>query len=339
MQQISQLADKLDTLQDNIAQSRQDAKTAQQTTAALNGRLGDAIAALDLANAQQQLESIQAKLNKIGEDTQETRRLVEEQAAREKAAADEEKKKQEELESDPNMYTRAQIMPSKSPLNNQVRLMVYFYSRPPLYPPFIDSTFSMAFRKGTGEAWRVDATDKQVSGGGELWHLNLNPDQLGDRATVCFVAHDRPSGRLKEWVQKFKVTPANMPSQAVNFVPDGDAKMYLTDGEPCDGVTEVRKEEAAAPALASAVGAPSGGLSANEQVQQRLASIQEQIAAMHGQSRLPAGPMAATFARIMAAGLKAVSHEWWPVADQGGHPVVPAQPTALRRACGGKPGG
>ena len=28
--------------------------------------------------------------------------------------------------------------------------------------------------------------------------------------------------------------------------------MYLTDGEPCDGVTEVRKEQVQAPALASA---------------------------------------------------------------------------------------
>jgi hypothetical protein len=299
MQQIAQLADRLDALQDSITQSKEDRKTAQQTTAALNGQLGDAVAALDFTNAQQQLDSIQAKLDKIGDDTREIRRTIEEQAAREKEAAELTRKKAEEQDKDPNMYTRAQIMPSRSPLDNLVRLMIFFYSRPPLYPPFVDSAFSVAFRKGTGAAWRVDATDKQPANGGELWRLNLKPDDLGDRATLCFVAHDKPSGRLREWTQRYKVTSANTPSAAVNFIQDGDAAMRLTDGEPCDGATEVRKE--ATPAAGAAAGSPATTLSMDEQVKQQTAKMQETIAAMRDQAR-KTKPPSANFARITAGG-------------------------------------
>src|SRR5580704_9147755 len=135
--QIGELADKLDKIQDLITQKTEDDKTAQQTKAALNGQLGDAIAALDLVKAQQQLDSIQAKLDKIGEDTHEIRQTLEQQAAREKAAEEKQKKDAEDLDNDPNMYTRAQIMSQ-----GNSRYMVFFYTRPPLYPPFVDSSFS-----------------------------------------------------------------------------------------------------------------------------------------------------------------------------------------------------
>ena len=337
IQQIAQLADRLDTLQDSIAQSNEDRKTAQQTTAALNGRLGDAVAALDFTNARRQLDSIQAKLDKIGNDTQQTRRLMEEQVAREKDAADLERKKAEDLDKDPNMYTRAQIMPSRSPLDNLLRLMIFFYSRPPLYPPFISSAFSISFRKGTGAAWRVDATDKQVANGGELWHLNLNPDDLGDRATFCFVAHDRPSGRLREWTQRYKITPANTPSAVVNFIPDGDAAMRLTDGEPCDGATEVRKEPTPATGVPSAPGSPATALSFDEQVKQQTAKMQEQIAAMRDQAR-KGHACTSKLCAHHGGRLKAGSNERRPMADRGENAAVQTGYNVVRRTCGGKSG-
>jgi len=298
-QQIAQLAYKLDALQDSITQSKEDQRTAQQTAAELKGSLGDSIAALDLTRAQQQLDSIQAKLIKIGDDTGQIRRIIEEQNAREKEATELEKKKAEEQDKDPNMYTRAQIMPQKSPLSNQLRLMIFFYSRPPLYPPFVDSRFSVSFRRGAA-AWRVDAADKQVSAGGELWHLNLGPDDMGDRATFCFVAHDKPSGRLKEWTQQYKVTQANTPSLGVNFVPEGEPAMRLTDGEPCDGVNEVRKEPSPAEASRQSVARP-GVPSLEAQLQEQRTKVQEQIAAMHAKAlaNLPAAP---PFASITAEG-------------------------------------
>ncbi len=63
--QFADLADKLDTLADIIAQDKEDQRTARQTMDALNSKLGDALAALDIAGAQQQLKSIQAKLDEI----------------------------------------------------------------------------------------------------------------------------------------------------------------------------------------------------------------------------------------------------------------------------------
>lgn len=299
-QQISLLAYRLDTLEDSIRHSREDPRTTRQTTVELNGPLGDSIAALDVTKAQQQLDSIQAKLDKIGDDTGQIRRTIEEQNAREKESAELERKKAEEQDKDPNMYTRAQIMPSKSPLSNQLRLMIFFYSRPPLYPPFVDSAFSVSFRKGTA-AWRLDAADKQVSAGGELWHLNLNPEDIGERATFCFVAHDKPSGRLKEWTQHYKVTPANTASLGYSFVPDGDAAMRLTDGEPCDGVKEVRKEQADAPRQAAVRPAVPSAEDIMAQITKAQEKAQEKFAAMRANS-LAALPAAPPFAKITAEG-------------------------------------
>lgn len=179
--------------------------------------------------------------------------------------------------------------------STQTKLMVYFYSRPPLYPPFVDSKFSIAFRKGT-EAWRVDAKDKQMSGGGELWHVTL--DEVGDKASFCFVAHDQASGRLKEWMQRYTVTPASGP-QKLNFIPDGNAVMRLTDGGPCDGVTEAK-------------------------VQKPEESVQESIAKMHQRQMadatktmadarvgaLRAGPSIQRFADIMASATRKSGSRW-----------------------------
>ncbi len=246
-EQIASLANRLDELQETIAAKREDEKTALQTETALLGQLGDAIAALDLKKATSQLDSIQAKLEKIDNDVQVTRdntqairETIAESEAREKATADQATKDAKALDEDPNMYTRAQIMPHRSPLSSDIGLQVYFNSRPPLYPPFIDSKFSVVFYQGS-KAWRVDATDKMINGGGELWNLNL--DEFGDRATFCFTAHDQASGRLKEWKQKYKVIPANSPVFPFNFVSDGPAAMRLTDGGPCDGVSQVQSEK------------------------------------------------------------------------------------------------
>jgi hypothetical protein len=188
------------------------------------------------------------------------------------------------------MYARAQITPRKSPFDNQLQLTIYFHPLRPLSGPFIDSALSVSFRKGTA-AWRVDATDRQVSGGGELWYLNLNPDDLGDRATLCFVAHDKPSGRLREWIQHYRISAANTAELGANFIPDGDPTMYLTDGEPCDGVKEVRREQVQ----------PSVEERMQQRRQQQMAKAQEQIAAMRDQA-LKTAPEPAHFARIMALG-------------------------------------
>lgn len=304
LQQTAQLADKLDNLQDMIAQSKEDQKTAVQTMTALNGRLGDAIAALDLTNAEQQLESIQAKLNKIDENTERTNQILEQQAAREKEAAERQRKEAEALEADPNMYTRAQIMPLGLPADH--RYMIFFYSRPPLYPPFIDSTLSIAFHKGA-EAWRIDATDKAAAAGGELWKVTL--DEMGDHATICFVAHDRPSGKLKEWMQRYKTAPTTSGPAGTNFVPEGDAIMRLTGGGPCDGITNVHTERATATPEATATSAAEAH---SLQTNKLLAQQQEQLAAMRERTmKSRSGPE--TFARITAEGSRRdhVNNDQW----------------------------
>jgi len=75
--QLASLNDKLDSLKDLLSEKREDDKTSAQTRAALKGQLGDAIAALDLTQAQQQLDSIQAKLETIGHDVETTRENTE----------------------------------------------------------------------------------------------------------------------------------------------------------------------------------------------------------------------------------------------------------------------
>jgi hypothetical protein len=293
LQQTAKLADKLDNLQDMVAQSREDQQTAVQTMKALNGQLGDAIAALDTKQAEQQLQAIQANLNKIAENTERTNKILERQAAREEAADERQKKEAEALDSDPNMYTRAQIMSLNSdPKRKVLHYMIFMYSRPPLYPPFIDSTMSIAFHKGT-EAWRIDAGDKQVNGGGELWHVHF--DEVGDSATLCFVAHDKPSGRLREWTQRYKITPSTS-GIGVNFVPEGDASMRLTNGGPCDGVTNVRQVSAAAETPPTPGRSPEAE-ALQRQTQQMLAQQQEQIEALRQR-----GSQARIFATIRAEG-------------------------------------
>lgn len=316
-EQIAELADKLAMIQDLLTQKKEDEKTAPQTQAALSGPLGDALAKLDLTRAQAQLDSIQAKLDVIGSDVKVTRdntdvikETLEARDAREKAAADAEAKKAKDIDEDPNMYTRAQIMPlGIAPLH----YMVFFYSRPPLYPPFVDSQFSIAFHKGS-TSWRVDATDKAISAGGELWKINL--DEVGDRATICFVAHDRPSGRLKEWMQRYKLTPSTTRAEDVNWVPDGDANMRLTDGGPCDGVTQLREQAPVQTAGAVIPGTPSSSqtpgavisrgsssspTSAMDLYKAQMAQIQQQRAQMLEQVRTMA-PLPANFAKITSDG-------------------------------------
>jgi hypothetical protein len=178
--------------------------------------------------------------------------------------------------------------------------MVFLASRPPFNPPFLESSFTLAFRKGT-DAWRIEATDKQVNGGGELWQLNLNPGDVGDRAALCFVAHDKVSGRLREWMQRYKITQANASSVGVNFIPDGEPRMRLTDGEVCDGVKEVRNQASAAVGVAGVATPSSAGLSQNDLIKQQL----EQITAMQQERLRRMGATrsdAFAFARISAEG-------------------------------------
>jgi len=298
-QQIAQLSDKLDSLQDKVTQSKEDQQTAVQTMTALNGKLGDAIAALDLTKAEQQLDAIQANLKSIEANTARTNQILEEQNAREKEAAERQKKEAEEQNNDPNLYTRAQIMSLGHPFQSPImRYMIFMYSRPPLYPPFVDSELSIAFRKGT-ESWRLDLTDKAPGPGGELWKVNFG--EVGDRAALCFVAHDKASGRLREWTQHYKITPSSAAGGSVNFVPEGDAAMRLTDGGPCDGVTTVRPQpstqaEAAPPAPSAADSAAA----AQEQTNKLLAQQQAMIASMRERGKTSAS--AAAFTRITAEG-------------------------------------
>lgn len=241
---IANLANKLDSLQDTITQMREDDKTAQQTRVALDGQLGDAIAALDLAKAQQQLDSIQAQLTainqntaSISQDTSAIRRTLSEQEARQQAADQEAKKKQAELDANPRAFANAMISP-----NTSGGYMMFFGSRAPDYPLFNDSTLSIAFHDGSGQAWRVDAVDKQVYQNGEMWNVTFA--DVGDQATVCFATKDAATGRQKVWTQHYKLIPnpgANQYMTQKKFAPVGLPELALSNG-PCDGAAEVRPE-------------------------------------------------------------------------------------------------
>jgi len=302
-QQMAQLADKLDNLQDKITQSREDQQTAIQIMTALNGKLGDAIAALDLTKAEQQLEAIQANLKNIETNTARTNQLLEEQAAREKEAAERQKKEAEAQENDPNLYTRAQIIPyprASAADSKTMSYWIYMFSRPPLYPPFIDSRLSIAFRKATN-SWRVDLSDKSAQQGAELWKVNF--DEVGDRATLCFVAHDKASGRLREWTQHYRITPSSSERGGVNFIPDGEPSMRLIDGvQPCDGVTNARSQPS-----------PDSAESIAATPQEQYAKMLAQAAAMREQLQR-ADPSPNSFANISAGGSRRdhmSGGRWW----------------------------
>ena len=292
--QIAELANKLDALQELITEKKEDEKTAQHTQAALNGSLGDSIAALDFTRAQAQLDSIQAKLEVIGGDVKVTRdntqvikETLEAREAREKATADAEARKAKEIDEDPNMYTRAQIMPlGITPLHYMV-----FFNTGPLYPPFI--AYRSAWHSARGRL-RVWMHPQQV-GGKKSYGINFDS---GRKATICFVAHDRPSGRFKEWMQHYNLTPLATRAGDVNFIPDGDAIMRLTDGGPCDGVTQVRQE---ATAVAPVPAAPQPSVA--DQYKDQMAQLQQRMADMRAQAR-KTGPQAYSFATIRAEGTR-----------------------------------
>jgi len=133
---------------------------------------------------------------------------------------------------------RVHVIPTIGAFHHIQPLLMLYFSSATVSSHFVDSALSIVFRKGS-DAWRVDATSKEVVGAMEKWQLSLK--EVGEQAAVCFSARDEASGKRRVWMQRYNVAPSPMGKGMVDFSEAGEPSLKLTDGEPCDGVTKVRK--------------------------------------------------------------------------------------------------
>lgn len=275
--QISDLADRLDSVKDLLLEKLGNRGTADRANAAVDGAVGDAIARLDLNKAQDLLEDIRIQLNKIGgevgevhKQTTDIQKKLEQQQAEEllrRREAEEqqrlaiEKAKKDDLERENDPYSFAQVvylMASKmTSLGPAWRVTAAISSQPPARTlvdqsvgrPFIDPKLQIAFRTGVRKAWAVDVTDRQSMMGMESYTLKV--DELGEQATLCFTAQNSKNGMRRQWTQRYTVQQINDSPEIAraNFLPVGTPTLAPADGAPCDGVKEVRESSQAPIAL------------------------------------------------------------------------------------------
>ena len=286
-ERIEALADRLDDLKTLLIEKLGNAGTRDQTTNAINGPVGDAIATFDLAKAHDLLEDIRAQLNVIGgkvdeslkqekeikSDTATTRQILEQyqrQVAQDQKMYSDMSKSRAD---DPRLFASINFvavrMPSHASLPGvqsqgslwQIKAIVGHQKTS------ADSKLQIAFLDGR-KSWLMNA----AWDGNMTWEVNTN--EIGERAVVCFAAPDSQTGARRQWTQNYTIhqSEQGFMTQA-NFVPDGDPALSPAAGAPCGGATEVRESV-------------------------HIESLQDQLAKRGAQFSNQGGGSAATFGRI-----------------------------------------
>jgi hypothetical protein len=254
-EKIEALADRLDDLKTLLIEKLGSAGTRDQTTNAINGPVGDAIATFDLAKAHDLLEDIRAQLNVIGgkvdeslkqekdikSDTATTRQILEQYQAQvaqnQKIYSDMSKARAD----DPHFFISINFvavrMPSHASLPGvqsqaspwQIKALVGHQRAS------ADSKLQIAFSDGQ-KSWLMNA----AWDGNMTWEVNS--DEIGERAVVCFTTPDSQTGAARQWTQTYAIRQSEQGFMTrANFVPDGDPTLSPATGAPCGGVTEVRE--------------------------------------------------------------------------------------------------
>lgn len=289
-ERIADLADKLDDLKNLLIEKLGDTSTRDRTATAVDGPVGDAIAKFDLTRAHDLLEDIRAQLNVIGgkvdeslkqgkdikNDTAATRQLLEqaqtEMEQNQRLAAEQMKKDEAVRENDPRIFANVNIFALKAiqpslPGIEPTRGVWQIKAIIGQIQSLADPTLQIAFRSGQN-SWLMNAAwDGSVS-----WQVNA--DEVGDKAVVCFAAQDSRTGNRRQWTQSYTIQQAERGVMTrANFVPAGEPTLAPATGAPCDGVTQVRESA-------------------------RIESMQEQLAKMQRQLAQRGSDSAAMFGRI-----------------------------------------
>jgi uncharacterized coiled-coil protein SlyX len=254
-EKIEVLADRLDDLKTLLIEKLGNAGTRDQTTNAINGPVGDAIATFDLAKAHDLLEDIRAQLNVIGgkvdeslkqgkdikSDTAATRSILEHYQAQEA----ENQKRYAEMASgrsnDPRLFANVNFVIVKMPA--YAALPGVGSNSPPWQIKAIvghmgtltDPKLQIAFSSGQ-KSWLMNATwDGNIT-----WEVNA--DEIGEKAVVCFSAPDSQTGTRRQWMQSYTVQKAEEAyATKANFIPTGTPTLTPATGAPCGGATDVRE--------------------------------------------------------------------------------------------------
>jgi len=216
--------------------------------------VGDAIATFDLAKAHDLLEDIRAQLNVIAgkvdeslkqekdikSDTASTRSILEQYQAQ----VAENQRRYAEMASgrsnDPRLFANVNFVIVKMPAYG---LPGVGSKSPPWEIKAIvghmgtltDPKLQIAFSSGQ-KSWLMNA----AWDGNITWEVNA--DEIGEKAVVCFSAPDSQTGTRRQWMQSYTVQKAEEAhATKANFIPAGSPTLTPATGAPCGGATDVRE--------------------------------------------------------------------------------------------------
>lgn len=264
-QAISELADGSDEVKDKLVSLLTDKTTADKTTAAVDGPVGDSIAKLDFTSAQtqlddirQQLKAIHAEVGEVNQTTKETNErtkdiqktiddTIKANTEQQKQVMEQLKKTQEQQQKNPAGFATIRFITSRQfsrganhtavPGNWNIQAMV---GSPHINAPLQDANLEIIFHAPGKKDWTVEFPTRPVVGLSEI--LAQQTPDLGQQATICFTATDPQRSQRLRWRQTFTleadtshVMPPGMGSQPImmNFVAASVATLTPVTNEPC----------------------------------------------------------------------------------------------------------
>ena len=264
-QEVSTLADGFDGVKDKLVGMLTDKTTADKTSAAVDGPVGDAIAKLDFTGAQnqlddirQQLKAIHAEVGEVNQTTKETNErtkaiqktiddAVTTNAQQQQQAMEQVKKMREQQQNNPATFAAVRIFAMHQfsrganhtavAGNWSIRAIV---SSPHMSAPLQDANLLILFHAAGKKDWMVDFPSRPVLGFAE--NLAQETPDIGQQATVCFTATDPQRAQRLRWRQTFTLeadtTHTQYPGMGnqpmmMNFVAASTATLTVVTNEPC----------------------------------------------------------------------------------------------------------
>jgi len=269
-EEISTLADGFDGVEDKLVGMLTDKTTADKTTAAVNGPVGDAIAKLDFSSAEaqlddirQQLKAIHAEVGEVKQTTKETNQRTKDiQQTVEQTRADEQqflkmnaeqnqqameqaKKIREEQQSNPDLFLNARLFAMQQYVRGANRstsaagwtIQTILTSPSHFTDSLQNADLVIVFQAAGKQPWKVSFPRVPVFTSTQ--NLSQPAAELGDQAIVCFTADDPRGGQRLRWRQSFTLQ-ANSATQfggrapgMMNFVAAAPATLSPAKDDAC----------------------------------------------------------------------------------------------------------
>ncbi len=264
-QEISTLSDGFDGVKDKLVSMLTDKTTADKTSAAVDGPVGDAIAKLDFTGAQnqlddirQQLKAIHAEVGEVNQTTKETNErtkaiqktiddAVTTNAQQQQQAMEQVKKMREQQQNNPAGFAIVHFITSRQLSRGANRTLTLsdwniqaIVTSPHLNDPLQDANLEIVFHAAGKKDWTVEFPARPVVSYSET--LAQRTPDLGQQATVCFSARDPQRGQRLRWRQTFRLeadtTHTQFPGMGnqpmlMNFVAASVATLTPVSNEPC----------------------------------------------------------------------------------------------------------